>query len=721
MGTRRYSVVVIGGGHAGVEAAWAAANALAGLEAEGRGRVGAARVALVTLDPSKIGVMSCNPANGGLAKGQLVREIDAMGGLMGLATDATGIQFKMLNTSKGPAVWGPRAQCDKHAYAEAVQAMLASRAEIEVVGGAVDDLIVEDAGGGGGAADGDGAWDAPRRVVGVFVSAAPEARGWTPREMMRHRRVVETERIEADAVVLTTGTFMRALMHTGETRTEGGRHGEASAVGIAASLRRLGFELGRLKTGTPPRVRRGSVDWDGLERQWGDERAVAFSDLSAGVGAHGRNSLKVDRTELASEPANSVARSDAAAQDGTSAFASLERFPVLEQVACRVTSTTRAGHDLIRANLHRAPMFSGQIESVGPRYCPSIEDKVVRFAGRDGHTVFLEPESLRDDWVYCNGIATSLPSDVQDAVVRSMAGCERAEIVRYGYAVEYDMVRPHQIRATGMAKSIAGLFLAGQINGTSGYEEAAAQGLVAGVNAARFVLREESGLGAWVPSRSESYLGVLMDDLVTKTPVEPYRMFTSRAEHRLLLRADNAADRLTPIAKELGLLSGHWLGERRWRVFERRRAQLRAGEAAIEAGRVGGEALAKVVKRPGFGVEDLGKAIGGAMGASDGVAARDGDALDRGVLVTLLAERQYEGFVGRQRAEIKRQAELERRRLPAAMVFGSVPGLRGEARAALERYRPETFGQAGRLEGITPADLTILAVYAKRVGAGARF
>ncbi|MCA9289256.1 MAG: tRNA uridine-5-carboxymethylaminomethyl(34) synthesis enzyme MnmG, partial [Phycisphaerales bacterium] len=510
VGVRRYSVVVIGGGHAGVEAAWAAANALAGRD-EGGARGGRACVALVTLDPSKIGVMSCNPANGGLAKGQLVREIDAMGGLMGLATDATGIQFKMLNTSKGPAVWGPRAQCDKHAYAETVQAMLASRAEIDVVGGAVDDLIVEEAGAGSPA---DEEWAAPRRVVGVVVSAAPEARGWMPREAVRHRRVVDTERIEADVVVLTTGTFMRALMHTGETRTEGGRHGEASAVGIAASLRRLGFELGRLKTGTPPRVRRGSLDWEGLERQWGDERAVAFSDLSGGVEIAGGNARLVDRTEWLAEPRNSVAQSDVVALVGTSAFASLERFPVLEQVACRVTSTTRVGHDLIRANLHRAPMFSGQIESVGPRYCPSIEDKVVRFAGRDGHTVFLEPESLRDGWVYCNGIATSLPSDVQDAVVRSMAGCERAEIVRYGYAVEYDMVRPHQIRATGMAKSIAGLFLAGQINGTSGYEEAAAQGLVAGVNAARYVLREEAGLGAWVPSRSESYLGVLMDDLV---------------------------------------------------------------------------------------------------------------------------------------------------------------------------------------------------------------
>lgn len=622
MNERRFQVIVIGGGHAGVEAAWAAANILRTEKS----------VALVTIDPSKTGVMSCNPAIGGLAKGQLVREIDALGGLMGLAADATGIQFKVLNTSKGQAVRGPRAQCDKHAYAECVQAMIASRPEIQVVQGTVDELVVS-----GG------------RIRGVLVAGT---------------------RLESESVVLTTGTFMRALMHTGESKVEGGRFGEASAVGISGALRSLGFELGRLKTGTPPRLKRGSLRWDELEIAGGDKHATPFSDLTL-------------------------------CNEGSSeSIPSIGRFPVLAQINCRQTRTTAESHELIRANLHRAPMYSGQIESVGPRYCPSIEDKVVRFAERQTHGVFLEPESLRDDWIYCNGISTSLPADVQDKIVRSMPGCENAEIYRYGYAVEYDMVRPHQIAATGMTRLVEGLFLAGQINGTSGYEEAGAQGLVAGLNAAlRAIGRELFTFG-----RDQAYIGVLMDDLVTKTPVEPYRMFTSRAEHRLMLRADNSADRLTPVARELGLLQNH-LGELRWRRYSERAERLRAVNTRLDRTSVDGEQLSKLVRMPEFDAQQLKQAM-----ADDAVSA----GVPEEVWETVFAERRYAPYIDRARTDIKRGLEMERRRLPDEIDYHAMTPLRTEARLALSKFRPETFGQASRLEGITPADVTLLAVLVQR-------
>ncbi|HYE62292.1 MAG TPA: FAD-dependent oxidoreductase [Phycisphaerales bacterium] len=657
-----YRVIVVGGGHAGVEAAWAAANVLGGsaIGADGPS------VALVTLDTSKIGVMSCNPAIGGLAKGQLVREVDALNGLMGLATDATGIQFKVLNTSKGPAVHGPRAQCDKHAYAEEVQRLIAMRPEIELVAGSVERLVVERG-----------------ELRGVVVKRAPSG---------------EVLELHAGAVVLTTGTFMRGLMHTGERRTEGGRFGEAAAVGISGALRELGFELGRLKTGTPPRLKRGSIDWDGLPQQWGDERPAPFSDLTGSKESIARaigGAFSEDfRAEGEEECTRSLARS-----------VLFERFPLLPQVACAQTHTTRAVHEIIRVNLHRAPMYSGQIESVGPRYCPSIEDKVVRFAERETHGVFLEPESLRDDWVYCNGISTSLPADVQDAIVRSMPGCERAEVYRYGYAVEYDMVRPHQIRATGETKLVRNLFLAGQINGTSGYEEAAAQGLVAGVNAAR----RATGQGEWVLGREQAYIGVLMDDLVTKTPIEPYRMFTSRAEHRLLLRADNAADRLTPVAREVGLLENAW-GRVRSRVFALRGEQMRALHAAIDAARVEGVPLGRRMMAAEFELDDLRRDL-------EEVGDEDIRSLARSAvsaLTTVYADRRYEPYLVRQRAEIKRQAELEHRRLPENAPYESFHQMRTEARQALVKFRPATFGQAGRLEGMTPADLTLLAVLVAR-------
>ncbi|MGD9688317.1 MAG: tRNA uridine-5-carboxymethylaminomethyl(34) synthesis enzyme MnmG [Phycisphaerales bacterium] len=637
---QRFQVIVIGGGHAGVEAAWAAANLLAR----------PASVALLTLDPATIGVMSCNPAIGGLAKGQIVREIDALGGLMGLATDATGIQFKVLNTSKGPAVHGPRAQCDKLAYAARVQRLIASRPEISVIAGSAERLIVHRG-----------------RITGVQLA----------------------DRIlSAPAVVLTTGTFMRGLMHTGESRTPGGRFGESAALGISAALRDLGFELGRLKTGTPPRLRRSTIDWDALEPQLGDARPTPFSDLSS---------------------------LDASMPPCLDAFPVVQPFPALPQVDCRITHTSPAIHDTIRANLHRAPMYSGQIESVGPRYCPSIEDKVVRFAQRESHHVYLEPESLRDDpiagtpareWIYCNGISTSLPADVQQSIVRGMPGCAHADILRLGYAVEYDMVRPHQLNATGMTKLVEGLFLAGQINGTSGYEEAAGQGLIAGVNAARFS-RDEPPVTL---ARDTAYIGVMMDDLVTKTPVEPYRMFTSRAEHRLLLRGDNAADRLTPLARQWGLLDSTPLGRQRWQHFESRRATLADLGARIDAARVEGRPLADHLRRPEFTTDDLARVLG---------LAPDSSAARAAALLTAHADRLYAPYAAKHRTELRRLAEVEHRPIPRSLEYERLPNLRAEARLALARFRPETLGQAGRLEGITPADLTLLSVLIRQHLAGA--
>ncbi len=609
---QQFDIIVIGGGHAGVEAAWAGANS-------------GARVALVTLDPTKIGVMSCNPAIGGLAKGQIVREIDALGGLMGRVTDESGIMFKVLNTSRGPAVRGPRAQCDKHAYARAVQRHIEGRDEITVIGAAADSFLIE--------AD---------RVCGVRLGRTTD-------------EAYEGVTLRAGAVVLTTGTFMRGLMHTGQQQRPGGRFGEAPTGGMSDTLVSLGFELGRLKTGTPPRVLRGSLDWDSLEPQFGDEVPRPFSDA----------------TDLAS-------------------------FPPMDQVACAITRTTHEAHELIRANLHRAPMFSGQIESVGPRYCPSIEDKAVRFADRESHHVFLEPESHESDWVYCNGIATSLPAELQDEIVRLMPGCGRAEIVMHGYAVEYDMVRPHQIDATCETKRYSGLFLAGQINGTSGYEEAAGQGLLAGVNAVRRARGDEPV----VLGREEAYIGVMMDDLVTRTPVEPYRMFTSRAEHRLLLRADNASDRLTPLARALGVID-----DAAWSRFERRTIALEGAHAAIEGADSEGRPLREVVRTNGFGVEEL-------------TTFLPGTALP--VLETVLADRRYEGYIVRQRAEIKRQREAERRPVPSWLDVSALEGMRLEARQALARFRPTTIGQAGRLAGVNPSDITLLMVAIERSRASDR-
>jgi tRNA uridine 5-carboxymethylaminomethyl modification enzyme len=634
-------VIVIGGGHAGVEAASAAARLLGG-----------DRVVMVTMDPSRIGAMSCNPAIGGLAKGQMVREIDALGGVMGEAADRAGIQFRMLNASKGPAVWGPRAQCDKHAYPAEVQRLLVL-AGVRVVAGTVERLDIL-----GGRCAGVTLGAGARRCAVDRDALAANERGdqrarpvivADPESPAAHGEV----RIAARAVVLTTGTFMRALMHTGESKTPGGRVGEDSAVGISAALAALGFELGRQKTGTPPRLARGSLDWSALEPQRGDDEPQPFSE----------------RTPI-------------------------DAFPRLPQVECRQTQTTAEIHDLVRANLHRAPMYAGAMEAeCGPRYCPSLEDKVVRFAARESHGVFLEPECLFTDEIYCNGISTSLPAEVQEGIVRGMPGCEHAVILRHGYAVEYDMVWPHQLDATAQAKRVPGLFLAGQINGTSGYEEAAAQGVVAGLNAAR-VARGESPVRL---GRDEAYLGVLMDDLVVRAPREPYRMFTSRAEHRLALRADNADERLTPRGRELGLV-----GDEQWSAFERRRRDLERIRAAIAAGRVDGVPAEAWARRPEATPAKLAEAC--APGA------------DRRLLTRVANDLRYAGYLAHQRSEIRRQRESEHVPIPPEFDAGRVRGLRAEAAEVMRRHRPATLGQAGRLAGVNPADLMLVALALRRHG-----
>jgi tRNA uridine 5-carboxymethylaminomethyl modification enzyme len=603
-----YDIIVIGGGHAGAEAAWAAS------------RLGAS-VAMVTLDPARIGQMSCNPAIGGLAKGQMVREIDALGGLMGLAIDQTGIQFRMLNLSKGPAVWGPRAQADKHKYSREVQRLLATCHGLDILRGEVAEI---DADGG--------------RVAAV--------------------RLADGVRIACRAVIVTTGTFLRALMHTGERQTQGGRVGEASATGLSGCLARLGLELGRLKTGTPPRLDRRSIDMGRFEPQPGDAEPSPFSFLN----------------DYAESPFQ----------------------PPLPQQNCWITATNVAIHDLIRANLHRAPMYSGQIASTGPRYCPSIEDKVVRFADKSSHHIFLEPESLETDEIYCNGISTSLPADVQEQMVRLVPGLEQATVVRHGYAVEYDMVWPTQIRSTLETKKIAGLYLAGQINGTSGYEEAAAQGLVAGVNAAHAVMGRAAD---FVLRRDQAYIGVLIDDLVTKPPTEPYRMFTSRAEHRLHLRADNADQRLTPIGRELGLVD-----DQRWRGFERRRAQMDDAMSMLRAQRLDGDSALDWLRRGDADWDKLTHRLPAAV------------AVDRRVGRQLRIQLGYDGYIARQARQIERMSEMETRLIPTAIDYALVTGLRNEARQKLGRFTPRSLGQALRISGITPADVTVLAIHLDRSG-----
>lgn len=603
MRTSDFDCVVIGGGHAGAEAAHAAA------------RIGA-RTCLVTISRDTIAKMSCNPAVGGLGKGQIAREVDALGGLMGLATDATGIQFRLLNRSKGPAVQAPRAQTDKYKYKDCVRVLLEQTPNLTIVEAMASKILVES--------------DCVRAVV-----------------------CGDGRILHAPAVIVTTGTFLRGLMHVGTEQFAGGRLGEPAADELSDSLRQMGLEVARLKTGTPPRLDARTIDYERLEIQHGDEKPVPFSFMTG----------KIDRP----------------------------------QIPCWITYTNQKIHQLFRDNLHRAPLYSGQIRSTGPRYCPSFETKIVRFADKDRHQVFLEPEDEAQTTIYCNGISTSVPKDVQEQMLKLLPGTENARIVHYGYAIEYDYCPPIQLKPNLETKKISGLFLAGQINGTSGYEEAAGQGIVAGINAARKLQGKEP----LVLGRDQAYIAVMIDDLLTRGIDEPYRMFTSRAEFRLALRADNADRRLTSIGKSVGLV-----GQERWTRFQNKLSDIERLKGFLKStpADASGLKMWDLLRRPENPLADV-------LAEHPDVKVMN---LSDDVVQAVIVDAKYEGYLGKQERLVANLKSLEKKRIPATLDYNDIDHLRAEAKEKLSAFKPSTLAQASRISGITPADITVIQVHLKK-------